>query len=156
MMFMFGTKPSNGPADLLLVGIFLTGLCYFVSLATMFSWVRITPGHLIVQNPGKRFKIPWARVQSLDAASGLNVKVRGVREPVPSVAYQGSLIGSIAGSPSSRKAAGAIARFVDESADSQAAGEIEQSFPWRSHVGWVAIGWTTLGVVLPTVGRLTT
>jgi len=155
-MFMVGTNHSNGPGDFFLMGIFLTAVCYFTSLFTMFSWIRITPDYLIVQNPGKRFQIPWVRVQSLDPVGGLDVRVRGVREPIYSVAYQGSLIGSIAGNPSSRKAADALARFVKEGVDLQAEREIEQSFPWRSHLTWVAIGWTTLGVVLPTLGRLTT
>ncbi len=40
-MFMFGGGEVNTPLQLAAAGLFLLDICYFVSLAFMFSWLEM-------------------------------------------------------------------------------------------------------------------
>lgn len=154
IMLMFGGNADNRWSVLLIIAAFCIVLCYLCSLLTMFSWVQPRRGHLVVNNPGETIFIPWKEIRRLRADDGLDIQLKGSDEEVSALAYQSSLIGLLAGNPSARRAVARIERFMKESADLQAPGEVERFFPWWRHFAWLSGGWLLLAVVMPLLGRL--
>lgn len=150
---MFGSQEANAPVELLLPATFLFVMCYVPSLLSMFSWVRLTETALVVQNPTERWTIPWPAVKRVTGEGGLFIELKGRSEPVHSVAYQGSLIGMLAGWPSSQRAADAIERYRNQSTRPGANNEVVVAFPYRAHILWIGIGWLMFAVLIPLSGR---
>lgn len=152
MMLMFSQNPANSLVELALVGTFFVVICYLISLATMFSYVKATPATLVVVNPGSSTSIPWARVRAVRAEHGLSVEVDGLGS-VECYAFQRSLIGRLIGYPGARRAAKKIDRFKADRA-TLSAGDPEVETPWRRHVSWLFSGWVAFSLLVPLLVRV--
>ena len=106
-----------------------------------------------MQNPGSCVVIPWSKIRKVGYEGGLRIELKGRAKPLRSAAYQGTLIGRLAGWSSSHKAALAIEKYQHEAAKDSGNSQIREAFPWRAHLLWFGIGWTVLAVVMPLLGR---
>lgn len=153
-MLMFGARRGNSLITLLPIAGFFLLICYATSVASMFSIVVLRPSCLVVVNPGARYRIPWKEVMGVDGENGLKIVLKGGSKPIESFAYQSSLVGRLAGSPSSRRVACAIRDFQKTSATMTHGDDLEQTIPWIRHLWWLSGGWVGLALVLPGLGHL--
>ncbi|MGC4810892.1 hypothetical protein ACLQ29_10225 [Micromonospora sp. DT228] len=152
MMVMFSRNPANGWSELLLVAAFFVGLCHLVTLAAMFSYVRVTPAALLVVNPGLSTAIPWSRVQEVVAEHGLVVRVSGA-EDVHCYAFQPSVVGRLMGYPGARRAVRKIDTYGRRVALADE-GDPESRATWRRHLLWLVGGWSVFALLIPPLVRV--
>ncbi|MGW3784327.1 hypothetical protein ACWD5Z_07060 [Micromonospora chokoriensis] len=152
MMVMFSRNPANGWDQLMLVAAFFVGICHLTTLATMFSYVKVTPAALLVVNPGLSTVIPWSRVQQVDAKHGLVVRVRDV-DDVHCYAFQPSVIGRLMGYPGAHRAVKKIVSYGRRVAIADE-GEPESAVTWRRHLLWLVGGWSVFALLIPSLVRV--
>ncbi|MFD6682230.1 hypothetical protein [Micromonospora parva] len=153
MMVMFSRNPVNGWGQLMLVAAFFVGICHLTTLATMFSYVQVTPAALLVVNPGLSTAIPWGRVQEVVAEHGLVVRVSGA-EDVHCYAFQPSVVGRLMGYPGAHRAVDTIVSFRRRVAITADEGEPESAIAWRRHLLWLLGGWSIFALLVPSLVRV--
>ncbi|MEO3773164.1 hypothetical protein [Micromonospora sp. B9E7] len=153
MMVMFSRNPANGWGGLLLVAAFFVGICHLVTLATMFSYVKVTPAALLVVNPGLSTAIPWSRVQEVVAERGLVVRVTGA-EDVHCYAFQPSVVGHLTGYRGAHRAVKKIVSYGQRVAVAADEGEPERAVTWRRHLLWLVGGWSVFALLVPSLVRV--
>ncbi|MBQ1017274.1 hypothetical protein KBX71_05260 [Micromonospora sp. D93] len=153
MMVMFSRNPANGWDQLLLVAAFFVGLCHLVTLAAMFSYVKVTPAALLVVNPGLSTAIPWSRVQEVVAERGLVVRVKGA-DDVHCYAFQPSVVGGLMGYQAARRAASKIDSYRKSVALTVGKDDSRGEVPWRRHVLRLVGGWSVLALLIPSSVRV--
>ncbi|WP_327643462.1 hypothetical protein [Micromonospora zamorensis] len=153
MMVMFSRNPANGWGELVLVAAFFVGLCHLVTLAAMFSYVKVTPAALLVVNPGLSTAIPWGRVQEVVAEHGLVVRVRGA-EDVHCYAFQPSVVGRLMGYPGAHRAVKKIDSYGKRLALAADKDDPESAVTWRRHLLWLVGGWSVFALLVPSLVRV--
>ncbi|MGC4767545.1 hypothetical protein ACLQ25_00970 [Micromonospora sp. DT44] len=153
VMLMFGLNPANGWPGLIAVASFFAVICHAIALTTMFSFVKPTRESLQIVNPGAQVLVPWGRIRSVDAANGLVVSVVGHRD-VACYAFQGSLLGKLAGGRRNTRVAALIEARRKEHATSTSGEVVCSRIPWQRHLAWFAVAWSALAGVIPTLARL--
>ncbi|WFF03990.1 hypothetical protein [Micromonospora sp. WMMD964] len=151
MMVMFSRNPANGWGGLLLVAAFFVGICHLTTLATMFSYVKVTPSALLVVNPGLSTVIPWSLVQQVDAEHGLVVRVRDA-DDVHCYAFQPSLMGRLVGYPGAHRAVEKIESYAD--ARTAAEDHLERAVTWKRHLLFLVGGWSVFALLVPSLVRV--
>ncbi|MEV4766460.1 hypothetical protein AB0J89_27915 [Micromonospora chokoriensis] len=151
MMVMFSRNPANGWGQLMLVAAFFVGICHLTTLATMFSYVKVTPSALLVVNPGLSTVIPWSRVQQVDAEHGLVVRVRDA-DDVHCYAFQPSLIGRLVGYPGAHRAVEKIESYAN--ARTAAEDHLERAVAWKRHLLFLVGGWSLFALLVPSLVRV--
>lgn len=153
MMVMFSRNPANGWAQLMLVAAFFVGICHLTTLATMFSYVKVTPAALLVVNPGLSTAIPWGRLQEVVAEHGLVVRVRDA-DDVHCYAFQPSIIGRLVAYPGAYRAVRKIERYEKAVALTAGQGDLERAGTWRRRLLFLVGGWVVFAVLIPSLIRV--
>ncbi|MEV6371716.1 hypothetical protein [Micromonospora musae] len=148
MAIMFSLNSANSFGELALVGTFFAVICYLVSLATMFSYVKVTPAYLVVVNPGSFNSMPWREIRNVNADRGLSVEADGLGL-VECYAFQSSLAGRLMGYPGARRAAKRINQFRVEKANPVGGDQSRREVPWRRHLIWFLSGWVAFSLLIP-------
>ncbi|MFY1620550.1 hypothetical protein [Micromonospora sp. WMMD736] len=153
MMLMFGLNPANGWLGLIAVASFFAVVCHVIALMTMFSFVKPTRESLQIVNPWAQVLVPWGRIRSVAATDGLVVSVLGYGD-VACYAFQGSLLGKLAGGRRSTRVAALIEARRKEHATRTSGEEVRSGLPWQRHLAWFAVVWSALAGVIPILARL--
>ncbi|MEV0330089.1 hypothetical protein AB0H63_27090 [Micromonospora echinospora] len=153
MMIMFSLNEANRWLELAAVASFFAGICYFIALFTMFSYVKATADGLIIVNPGSAYRLPWSELRRLKPEGGLSVELKN-GEIVFCFAFQPSLLGRMLGYPAARRAIRKIEKFRAQGVPAAAGRGTSSEVPWRRHVHWIVGIWVSLALMIPALVRL--
>ncbi|GII33858.1 hypothetical protein Pmi06nite_73000 [Planotetraspora mira] len=124
----------------LLFPLILGAMVFTIWLVTWRSSIRATPDALSVYNALLVHEIPWKEIREIELEDGIKIVLKSGKR-VGSVAYGGSLLGSITGYPSYKKAVQRLRAVREDYGQdppkaAQASERTYFSFPWAAAAAW--------------------